>query len=111
MKLVHWPLMDRLLHLVQQGGPGRDRSPPRPLLAVLNVIGNSNAFTITGPDGPDLSGFSINFRFFLIFFLFVQCGGQSWLHVSFFTARNTQYRIVLYSPPINGLCTNHRIAV
>ena len=35
--LVHWPLMGGLLHLVQRGGTGRGRSPPRPLLAVPNV--------------------------------------------------------------------------
>jgi len=37
MKLVHWPLMGGLLHLVQRGGTGRGHSPPRPLLAVPNV--------------------------------------------------------------------------
>ena len=37
MKLVHWPLMGGLLHLVQRGVTGRDRSPPIPLLAVPNV--------------------------------------------------------------------------
>ena len=30
--------MGGLLHLVQQEGTGWDRSPPRPLLAVPNVI-------------------------------------------------------------------------
>ena len=37
MKLVHWPLMGRLLHLVQRGGAGWGPTPPRPLLAVPNV--------------------------------------------------------------------------
>jgi len=39
MKLIHWPLMGGLLHLVQRGGEwaGQDRSPPMPLFAVLNV--------------------------------------------------------------------------
>jgi len=37
MILVRWPLMGGLLHLVQRGGSGRGRSPPRPLLAVPNV--------------------------------------------------------------------------
>ena len=32
MKLVHWPLMGGLLHLVQRGG---DWTGPQPLLAVL----------------------------------------------------------------------------
>ena len=43
MKLVHWPLMGELLHLVQQGGTGRGRSPPRPLLAVPNVTAHPSA--------------------------------------------------------------------
>jgi len=34
MKLVHWPLTDELLHLVQRGG---DLAGPRPVLAVPNV--------------------------------------------------------------------------
>jgi len=29
MKLVHWPLMGGLLHLVQRGLPGQARAPPR----------------------------------------------------------------------------------
>jgi len=37
MKLVHWPLIGGLLHLVQRGGTGRGRIPLRPLLAVPNV--------------------------------------------------------------------------
>jgi len=38
-KLVHWPLMGGLLHLVQRGGAwaGRAGAPPSPLLAVPNV--------------------------------------------------------------------------
>jgi len=36
-KLLHWPLMGGLLHLVQRGGTGRGHSLPRPLLAVPNV--------------------------------------------------------------------------
>ena len=36
-KLVHWPLMSGLLHLVQRGGDGRGRSQFRPFLAVPNV--------------------------------------------------------------------------
>ena len=37
MKLVYWPLMGELLHLVQRGETGRDRSLPRPLVSVPNV--------------------------------------------------------------------------
>jgi len=33
-KLVHWPLMGSLLHLVQRGGDSVGPQPPRPLLAV-----------------------------------------------------------------------------
>jgi len=38
MKMVHWPFMGGLLHLVQRGEIGQGRSPLRPLLAVPNVI-------------------------------------------------------------------------
>jgi len=37
MKLVHWPLMGGLLHLVQRGWAGRGCSPHRPFPAVPNV--------------------------------------------------------------------------
>ena len=37
MKLVHWPLMGGLLHLVQRGEDLAGPQPPRPLLAVPNV--------------------------------------------------------------------------
>jgi len=37
MKLVHWPLMGGLLHLVQEELTGRSRSLSRPLIAIPNV--------------------------------------------------------------------------
>jgi len=37
VKLVHWPLMGGLIWY-SKDGPERGRSPPRPLLAVPNVI-------------------------------------------------------------------------
>ena len=37
MKLVHWPFMGGLLHLVQPGGPWRAAAPHSPLLDVPNV--------------------------------------------------------------------------
>jgi len=37
MKLVHWPLIGGLLHLVQRGGDWAGPSSPSPLLAVPNV--------------------------------------------------------------------------
>ena len=46
MKLVHWPLMGGLLHLVQPGGDGRGRSPPRPLLAVPNVTAHPSTASV-----------------------------------------------------------------
>jgi len=46
MKLVHWPLMGGLLHLVQREGPGRGRSPARPLLAVPNVTVHSSTVSV-----------------------------------------------------------------
>ena len=54
MKLVHWPLMGGLLHLVQRG---RGRSPPRPLLAVPNVTAHPS--TVLLYDGPLLCGFNV----------------------------------------------------
>jgi len=41
MKLVHWPLMGGLLHLVQQGP-----RPPSPLLAVLNVTAHPSKASV-----------------------------------------------------------------
>jgi len=41
MKLVHWPLMEGLLHLVQRRGDWAGAQPPRPLLAVPNVYSPS----------------------------------------------------------------------
>ena len=37
IKLVHWPLMGGLLHLIQRGGDFAGRSPPRLLLAVYQM--------------------------------------------------------------------------
>jgi len=41
-KLVHWPLMGRLLHLVQRGGPGA-----LPLLAVPNVAAHESTASVS----------------------------------------------------------------
>ena len=46
MKLVHWPLMGGLLHLVQRGGDSAGRSPPRSLLAVPNVTANPSMASV-----------------------------------------------------------------
>ena len=44
--LVHWPLMGGLLHLVQRGGTGPGRSPPRPLLAIRNVTAHPSTASV-----------------------------------------------------------------
>jgi len=63
IKLVHWPLMGALLHLVQQGGDWRGHSPPRPLLAVQKVTAHpsmaSVAITVLLYNGPLLCGFNV----------------------------------------------------
>jgi len=46
MKLVHWPLMGGLLHLVQRGGTVQSRSPPRPFLAVPNVTAHPSTASV-----------------------------------------------------------------
>ena len=55
-KLVHWPLMGLLLHLVQRGGPC-------PLLAVPNVTAHPSAvsvpITVLLCDGSLLCGFNV----------------------------------------------------
>jgi len=67
-KLVHWPLMGGLLHLVQysEEGPGRTAAPPRPLLAVLNVTAHPSTasvpITVLLYDGPLLCGFNVAIR-------------------------------------------------
>ena len=43
MKLVHWPLTDWLLHLVQRGG---DWAGPQPVLAVPNVTGHRSTTSV-----------------------------------------------------------------
>jgi len=45
MKLVHWPLMGGLLHLVQRGETGRGRSPHSLLIAVPNVTAHPSTLS------------------------------------------------------------------
>ena len=45
-KLVHWPLMGGLLHLVQQGGPGWALAPPSPLLDVPSVTAHPSTASV-----------------------------------------------------------------
>ena len=68
MKLVHWPLMSGLLHLVQRGGDlGGAAARPGLLLAVSNVTAHSSTASVlcTVPvtvllyNGPLLCGFNV----------------------------------------------------
>ena len=63
MKLVDWPLMGGLLHLVQRKGTGRGPSPPRPFLAVPNVTAHPSTasvpITVLLYNGPLLCGFNM----------------------------------------------------
>jgi len=45
-KLVHWPLMGGLLHLVQRGGAWEGCGPPSPLLAVPNVTAHPSTASV-----------------------------------------------------------------
>ena len=64
--LVHWPLTGGLLHLVQRGRTGRDRSQPKPVLAVQNVTAHPSTvsvpITVLLYDGPLLCGFNVAIR-------------------------------------------------
>jgi len=55
--------MGGLLHMVQEGGPGRAASPPSPLLAVPNVTAHPSTasvpVTVLLYDGPLLCGFNV----------------------------------------------------
>jgi len=63
IKLVHWPLICGLLHLVQWGGTGWCPSPPRPLLAVPNVTAHTSTasvrITVLLYNGPLLCDFNV----------------------------------------------------
>jgi len=66
MKLVHWPLMGGLLHLVQRGGTGWVCSLPRPLLAVPTVTAHQSTasvpITVFMYNGPSLHSFQLFMR-------------------------------------------------
>ena len=63
IKLVHWPLTDGLLHLVQRGVDCMEPHPARPLLAVPNVTAQPSTasvpITILMYNGPLLCGFNV----------------------------------------------------
>jgi len=62
MKLVHWPLMGGLLHLVQRGGDWTGL-PSRPLLAVPGVTAHPSTasvpFIVLAYNGPLLCSFNV----------------------------------------------------
>jgi len=61
MKLVHWPLMSDLLHLVQRSGRGR--SPPRPLLAVTARPSTASVpITLLLCNNPLLCSFNVGIK-------------------------------------------------
>jgi len=60
MKLVHWPLMGGLLHLVQRGGTGRAAAPPRPLLAVPNVTAHPSTASVLLYNDPLFCDFNVS---------------------------------------------------
>jgi len=60
MKLVHWPLMGGLLHLVQRGGDSAGPNPPsaRPWRTKCNSPLINGQFT-NHRNGPLLCGFNV----------------------------------------------------
>jgi len=62
-KLVHWPLMGGMLHLVQRGGTGRAVAPHSPLLAIPNVSAHpsmaSVPISVLLYDCPLICGFNL----------------------------------------------------
>jgi len=67
MKLVHWPLVGGLLHLVySEQGTERGRSPPRPLLAVPKVTVHPSTasvpITVLLYSDPLLCGFNVSIK-------------------------------------------------
>ena len=59
MKLVHWPLMGELLHLVHRVGDWAGPQPSMPLLAVPHPLTASVAITVLLYNGPLLCGFMV----------------------------------------------------
>ena len=63
-KLVHWPMMGRLLHLVQRGGDwagcGPAQSPPRSLYQMKQPTHQRPVYqSLLLYDGPLLCGFNV----------------------------------------------------
>ena len=46
LKLVHWPLMGWLLHVLQRGGDWTGPEPARPLFAVPNVTADLSTTSV-----------------------------------------------------------------
>jgi len=65
-KLVHWPLMSGLLHLVQRGGDWAGPQPVQALLAVPNVAAHPSTasvpITVLLYNGTLLCGFNVHIK-------------------------------------------------
>jgi len=61
MKLVHWPLMGGLLHLVQRGGdwPGPQPAQAHPCCTKCNSPCTNVPITVLLYNGPLLCGFNV----------------------------------------------------
>jgi len=77
MILAHWPLTGGLLHFIQRGGPGRGRSPPRPIIAVPNVTAHPSTtnvpITVLLYNGSLLCGFNVAVNGLICDLLLRQC--------------------------------------
>jgi len=66
MKLVHWPLMGRLLHLVQRGGdwagPQPAQAPPHCTSVTAHPSTASVPITVLPYNGPLLCGFNVGIK-------------------------------------------------
>ena len=66
MKLVHWPLMGGLLHLVQREGDWAGPQPAQALLAVPNVTVHPSTasvpITVLQYNGQLLCGFNVGIK-------------------------------------------------
>jgi len=81
-KLVHWPLMGELSHLVQRGGAWAGCGPAHPLLAVPNVTANPSTanvpITVLLYDGLLLCGFNVAIKWLINACMYV----RTWRHLA-----------------------------
>jgi len=107
-KLVHWPLMGGLLHLVQRGGAwagcGPAQSPPRCTKITANPSTASVPITVLLYDGPLLCGFNVAIKGWT--FKALHTGGSPYLEQSLFNddvAASSAYEVftlILFSAAV-----------